>query len=60
MYDWDHPDKLIPEKSIDLSKIKESHFLRIIAEQLTLMEYSVYAAIQRRWVWSTVLAGVVN
>ncbi len=52
MYDWDHPDKLIPDKSIDLARIKDSQLLRVFAEQLTLMEFAVYAAIQRRWVWS--------
>ena len=54
MYDWDHPDKLMPDKTIDLSKIKDSQFLKVIAEQLTLMEFAVYAAIQRRWVWQLV------
>ncbi len=52
MYDWDHPDKLVPDKSIDFAKIKDSQLLHVFAKQLTLMEFAVYAAIQRRWVWS--------
>lgn len=50
MYDWENPDKLMRGREIDLSKSlpKESLCLRMIAEQLTLMEFSVYAVIQRK------------
>lgn len=50
MYDWEHPDKLMKGKEIDLSRSlpRESFCMKMIAEQLTLMEFSVYAAIQRK------------
>ena len=50
MYDWEHPDKLMAGEQIDLGRShpKDSMFLKVIAEQLTLMEFAVYAAVQRR------------
>ena len=48
MFDWENPDKLMKGREIDLSKNIPSQGIRMIAEQLTLMEFSVYAAIQRR------------
>ena len=52
MYDWENPDKLMNGREIDLGKSlpKDSLSLKMIAEQLTLMEFSVYAVIQRRFV----------
>ena len=52
MYDWEHPDKLMAGKQIDLGKShpKDSMFFKIMAEQLTLMEFAVYASVQRRCV----------
>ena len=40
-------------RRIDLSKSipKDSPFLKTLAEQLTLMEFSIYAAIQRRYTY---------
>lgn len=50
LHDWDHPEKLIVGKELDLSRShpKDSPFIRHLAEQLTLMEFAVYAAVQRR------------
>ena len=50
MYDWEHPDKLMAGKQIDLGRShpKDTMFLKVMAEQLTLMEFAVYAAVQRR------------
>lgn len=41
-------------RRIDLSKSvpKDSPFLKTLAEQLTLMEFSIYAAIQRRYTYT--------
>lgn len=52
MYDWEDRDKLMVGREIDLSTriSKDSPFLRTLAEQLTLMEFSIYAAIQRRYI----------
>ena len=51
LYDWEHKDKLLIGQEIDLSKSlpKDSPFLKTLAEQLTLMEFAVYAAVQRRY-----------
>ena len=40
-------------RRLDLSKSipKDSPFLKTLAEQLTLMEFSIYAAIQRRYTY---------
>ncbi len=48
MFAWDNPDKLMKGKEIDLSKNLPSQCMKMIAEQLTLMEFCVYSAIQRR------------
>ena len=50
MYDWENPDKLMKGREIDLGKSlpKDSMCLKMIAEQLTLMEYSVYSVIRRK------------
>ena len=49
-YDWDKPAKLIVGKDIDLSKSsKDVAFAKMFAEQITIMEYCCYSAIQRRW-----------
>ena len=50
MYEWDNPGKLMMGREIDLGKSlpKESTCLKMIAEQLTLMEYSVYSVIRRK------------
>lgn len=50
MYDWEHPDKLMAGRQIDLGKShpKDSMFLKVMSEQLTLMEFAVYAAVKRR------------
>ena len=50
MYDWEHPDKLMAGKKIDLGKNhpKDTMFHKVMAEQLTLMEFAVYSAVQRR------------
>ena len=49
MYDWEHPDKLMKGREIDLSRsLPRESFLKMMAEQLTLMEFSVYAVIQRK------------
>lgn len=50
MYDWEHPDKLMAGKQIDLGKNhpKDTMFHKVMAEQLTLMEFAVYSAVQRR------------
>ena len=48
-YDWDKPAKLIVGKDIDLSKnSKDGSFSKMFAEQITIMEYCCYCAIQRR------------
>ena len=50
-YDWEHPDKLMVGKEIiDLGRShpKDTVFHKVVAEQLTLMEFAVYAAVQRR------------
>lgn len=47
MYDWENPDKLMKGREVDLGKSLPSLGLKMIAEQLTLMEFSVYAVIQR-------------
>jgi hypothetical protein len=50
MYDWENPDKLMMGREIDLGRPlpKDSLCLKMIAEQLTLMEFSVYAVIERK------------
>ena len=46
---WEHPDKLMKGREIDLSRsLPRESFLKMMAEQLTLMEFSVYAVIQRK------------
>ena len=51
LFDWEDRDKLMVGRRIDLSKSfpKDSPFLKTLAEQLTLMEFSIYATIQRRY-----------
>lgn len=48
MYDWENPDKLMKGREVNLSKNLGSMCLKMIAEQLTMMEFSVYAVIQRK------------
>ena len=49
MFDWENPDKLMRGREIDLSKsLPRESYLKMMAEQLTLMEFSVYASIQRK------------
>ena len=54
LFDWEDRDKLMVGRRIDLSKSipKDSPFLKTLAEQLTLMEFSIYAAIQRRYTYT--------
>ena len=49
-------------RRLDLSKSipKDSPFLKTLAEQLTLMEFSIYAAIQRRYTYCSTHWGVLN
>ena len=49
-FEWNHPEKLKVGCGFDLSRpvSKESSFLKMVAEQLTLMEFAVYAVVQRR------------
>lgn len=47
LYDWEDPDKLMVGREIDLSKSRDSSFLKSLAEQLTIMEFAVFAAVQR-------------
>lgn len=49
MYNWDNPEKLKPKAPLDLSRsaLREGPGCRAIAQQLTLMEFAVYKAVER-------------
>ena len=49
-YNWDNHKELMRGHELDLSRQlpKESPLLITLAEQLTLMEFAVYAAVERR------------
>ena len=47
-FEWGDPEKLLSAHRMDLSQSMDSSHLKVFAEQLSLMEFSVYAAIQRR------------
>ena len=54
-FTWNTPQKqLVVSRDIDLgrsiSKDSKDNMLKVIAEQMTLMEFAVYKAVKRRYV----------